>query len=140
MILFIDDDKRIMDSYRQELEMEFLSINQSVVYHDNVDDGLLEFYKPGNKIDLLILDIMMTPGVSVQGKNTLDGLRTGVFFYRKIRDDFPELQVIIFTNVSDPSVRKEFQGNPNCRFLDKQDVLPFELAEQVKEILSVSQN
>jgi len=47
----------------------------------------------------------------------------------------PDLPILILTNVSDPRVAARFQGQEKCRFLRKEDYLPFELVEEVKRFL-----
>jgi CheY-like chemotaxis protein len=130
MILFVDDEKRYMDSHKLELEME----GHTVSFHNDVDSALGFFKENADSIQLIILDIMMPPGQSFQDENTGDGLRTGVRFYERIRGLAPRLPIIIFTNVSDEQLEKKFQGDINCRFLRKEDYLPHDLAEVVSNI------
>lgn len=138
MILFVDDERRFMDSYRMELELE----GHAVSFQNDVDSALLFLEKSFDAVELLILDIMMPQGRSFQNEDTHGGLRTGVFFYERIREMAPHLPVIIFTNVSDEQLEKRFKAEANCRFLRKEDYLPYELVETVREILPprLSQN
>lgn len=130
MILFVDDDPREMDSYRMELEMR----DHDVIFESRVDDALAQIERSGEKIDLVILDVMMPTGAAFL--NTPDkGLRSGVHFYRQLRDRFGEMPVIIFTNVHREAVRNAFVGDENCWFFQKEHLLPSELADQVAKIL-----
>jgi CheY-like chemotaxis protein len=131
MILFLDDEKRYMDTYKVELEIQ----GYEVSFKNNVDDAVKFFDAHTNSIQLIILDIMMPPGQSFQGENTSDGLRTGVRFYERIRELAPHLPILIFTNVSDERLAKRFEAEANCRFLRKEDYLPHELVEVVRKIL-----
>ena len=131
MILFIDDEKRTADTYIEDLEEEGFE----VVFKMRVDDGVLFIEEHLSKIFLVILDIMMPPEIAFGHMDTEDGLRTGVVFYRKIRELAPELPVVILTNVSDDQVGKMFKSQRNCRFLQKKDYLPFQLVDEVREIL-----
>lgn len=131
MILFVDDEKRFMHSYMMELELE----GHTVSFQNDVDSALSLLEKGLDHLELLILDIMMPPGRNFQGEDTGGGLRTGVFFYERIRVLAPHLPVIIFTNVSDEQLEKRFKAEANCRFLRKEEYLPHELVETVREIL-----
>lgn len=125
-ILFIDDEKERMNSFREELEYHY-----HVTFIDKVDEALVFFREHLNDIDLLILDIMMLPGKLVSMEEADRGLSTGLHFYRLLRKSAPYLPVIIFTNKE--KIEKEFRGEANCLFLRKRDYLPLELAKAVKE-------
>lgn len=132
MILFVDDEKREMHSYVTELYFS----GYEVSFENNVDDALTFVAANLNRIDLLILDIMMPPGSSFKDVDTEDGLRTGVRFYERIRENAPNLPVMIFTNVSDECVAERFRREAKCRFLQKKNYLPYQLVEKVKEMLA----
>ncbi|MFQ5603009.1 MAG: response regulator [bacterium] len=131
MILFLDDEKREMDSYAKELEL----CGYKVVFQKNVDEAWHFFENNVDGIDLLILDIMMPPGSIFKKVDTREGLRTGVHFFERIRKAAPDLPVIILTNVSDYQLLQRFRKEDNCNFFRKEDYLPFELAEEVEKIL-----
>ena len=131
MILFVDDEGRYMDSYRAELMLA----GYDVSFQKDVDWALPFLVEHLDDVELLILDIMMPPGQSFQDAETHGGLRTGVPFYEKIRELAPRLPVIIFTNVSDEQLAKRFRAEANCRFLRKENFLPYELVATVREIL-----
>lgn len=132
MILFVDDERRWAESYVEELELS----DHQVSFQMNVDVALQEFERNRPQIELLILDIMMSPGLSFRDIDTDLGLRTGIRFYERIREQAPDLPVIIFTNVSDRTVESRFAEEKNCWFLRKIDYLPHEIAEQVNWILT----
>lgn len=134
MILFVDDEKREMDSYVQELELS----RYEVSFQTDVDVALNVFDEEFNRIDLLILDIMMPPGSSFDNSETEMGVRTGVRFYERIRERTTDLPVVILTNVSDEGVRERFCGESKCWFLRKEDYLPFQLAEEVEKIVGAA--
>ncbi|MCA9016326.1 MAG: response regulator [Planctomycetaceae bacterium] len=131
MILFVDDETRLMDSYVEELKLS----GYEVEFQPNVDKALAFFTKNHANIELMILDIMMPPGASFEGGDNIWGLRTGQYFYEKIRPMAPDLPVIILTNVSDELLAERFQQENNCWFLRKEDFLPFELVQQIRQIL-----
>ena len=62
MILFVDDEDRIMDSYLQYLRAAMATHNQEVVFLADVDKAVDFFEIRSESIDLLILDIMAPPG------------------------------------------------------------------------------
>ena len=133
MILFVDDEPREMDSYRRELELSGFT----VVFKSAVDDALKYLDEHPATVDLLILDVMMSPGVVFKGVPD-KGLRAGVHFYQRIRRTLPRLPVIVFSNVNDYALRQQFANEDNCWLFQKEDLLPFELADKVKDILGTT--
>lgn len=130
MILFVDEEKRIMDSYKLELEI----VGYEVVLEHNVDNALQTFQLKLDEISLVILDIMMPPG-NLGVNETNGGLRTGIRLYQEMRGKSRGHPIVIFTNVSDEEVEKQFRDEANCWFFRKDKYLPFELAEEVKKII-----
>lgn len=130
MILFVDDEPRELDSHRLELEMS----GHEVVFESDVDNALLFIGESRDKIELLILDIMMPVGKAFENAHH-EGMRTGIDFYDSIRTMLASLPVIIFTNVTNEQVIERFSDEANCWFLRKADFLPYELAEYVAGIL-----
>lgn len=78
---------------------------------------------------------MMPLGKVFKNVDTECGLRTGIRFYERIREQHPTLAIIVFTNVSDEAVAEKIRKNPKSLFLQKENFLPFELAEEVKKVL-----
>ena len=138
MVLFVDDEKRVMDSYSLELVL----CGYDVRFETKVDMALKFFEDNIRAIQLLVLDIMMPAGESLNNASPLSGLRTGVVFYKKIRAQVPELPVVILTNVTDASVEEFFINENHCWFLRKVDYLPFEFAAEIQRIapLPAAQN
>lgn len=132
-ILIVDDETRWAQSggFLEELKLSDYDCD----YHTDVDDALA--YLDGNldSLDVLILDIMMPPGKSFAGE-TDQGLDTGIEFYDKIRPKAPQLPIIVFTNVMNKEVAQKFLNETNCWFYPKIDLLPFELVEEIEEILA----
>jgi DNA-binding response OmpR family regulator len=131
MILLIDDEKRTMGSYLQELHMSGFEVK----LESSVDLGLRMVEENPNEIDLLILDVMMPPGQAFAHAPTEKGLRTGVHFYDRVRKTNGRLPIMIFTNVIDDSLRRKFEQDKYCRYFQKEELLPYELAETIREIL-----
>jgi len=131
MILMIDDEKRTLDSYLQELALSDFTVR----YESSVDAGLKYLEENSGDIELLILDLMMPYGQTFNEHETDKGLRTGIVFYKRVRKTFARLPVMILTNNVDEGVRRIFEQESHCRFFRKQDLLPFELAAEVKNFL-----
>lgn len=136
MILFIDDEERHIDSHVQDLRLS----GHKVSLLQNVDEALEFFEKNLPQIDLVILDIMMPAGTAFIDVDTMQGLRTGLFVYEKIRQKVSELPVIILTNVSEERLAERFRKEKKCWFLRKEEYLPFELTEYVGKILATNRN
>jgi CheY-like chemotaxis protein len=136
MILFIDDEKRFVDTYILELE----ECGHHVLYTPSVDDAWILLQKNENNLDLLIIDMMMPPGTLFKNVDTIDGLRTGLHFYRRVREKLPECPVIILKNISDERIFNDFSKEKKCWFIQKSLCLPFELAEEVKRILEFNES
>jgi CheY-like chemotaxis protein len=129
-ILFVDDENRRAQLYLDELRQSGFDTELLTE-----TDGALAYLRQNQDIDVLILDIMMPPGIYFAGK-TDQGLNTGVVLYDEIRGIRPNLPVIILTNVSDKHVAQKFREESNCRYYRKIDLLPFELADEIREILA----
>jgi two-component system cell cycle sensor histidine kinase/response regulator CckA len=130
-ILFVDDEQRWTATYVEELQ----ACGYDVLLKTSVDKALKFFEEHCNHIALLILDLMMPYGSSFTAGETQMGLRTGVSFYERIRQQMPELHVIILTNVADETVEDRFRREEHCTFLEKPETLPHELAEAVGAVM-----
>lgn len=135
MILFIDDELRIMATYREYLVIKMAPYNQPVAFHSDVDEALDFFENHLGDIDLVILDIMMPHGERFGSEQTNGGLKTGIAFYERIRELASDLPVIIFTNFYDEDVERKFRQDAKCRFLQKVDFLLEDFVAEVKQAL-----
>ena len=136
MILFVDDERRIMDSYLQYLRMTLSPEGYEVEFLSDVNEGVDFFDKNRESIDLVILDIMMPPG-RFGSERTNGGLKTGMAFYEHIRERTSDLPIIIFTNFLENEVDERFKRDSKCKFLQKvnYDLKDFLLV--VKKVLSL---
>lgn len=132
-IMFIDDERRRMQLYVEELE----DSGHEVVFEDDVDSALKSLGDPIERFDLIVLDISMARGTSFAFEDTLGGSRTGLAVYDKIRSVRPAIKVVAFTNVADRRVAERFQSEDRrfCRFVRKPETLPFQFAELVGKFL-----
>jgi CheY-like chemotaxis protein len=135
MIIFVDDDKRYIESYIEELR----DIEYEVKHECDVDNAfkyLLEKYQK-KEIDLLILDMMMPPGEQFEDSDD-DGRRTGISLIHKLEKrlgkiDFP---LIIFTNVNIDSIDRKYQSY----VLQKEHYTSREFADEIRNILDQINN
>ena len=130
LIVFLDDELRLVDGYIRELEFDYKVQRISDV------DELLDFLATKTRnIKLLILDIMMIPGNQLSLEITQNGLKTGLVLYETIRKNNSELPIIIFTNVTQDEqneIVKKINQDKKAKFLEKQYYLPFELLHEVQ--------
>lgn len=131
MILFVDDERRVMDSYSLELAI----CGYDVRFETKVDVAIKFFEAHLSEVELLVLDIMMPTGESFKNSSTARGLRTGLPFYKRVRQHAPQLPVVILTNVTDEGIEEYFKKEKHCWFLRKVDFLPFEFAKEVNNII-----
>lgn len=135
MILFIDDEPRIMDSYRRYLEAKLEPSGHQVVFYSNVDQAWEYFEQHLVELELIILDIMMPSGKRFTAEQTNGGLETGLVFYDMVRQLSPKLPVLVFTNFYDEGVEKRFRQDPHCRFRQKANYLLQDFVEEVRAML-----
>ncbi|MBL7154386.1 MAG: response regulator [Phycisphaerae bacterium] len=87
------------------------------------------------KFDLVIIDIMLPPGKAFGGEDTLNGLRTGVSLARKVQEDYPDLPILVLTNVLNPNTQRQLEQMPSVRkVLAKATCTPFQLVDEIREI------
>lgn len=132
MILFVDDEERPIKTFMEELSRS----NYAVHLETDVDRALEYFRANVDKIELLVLDIMMPHGESLTAEETDNGRRTGVRLFKKFREENRNLPIIVFTNVSAQPVEEAFADMPRCRFLKKIDYFPFEFKEEAVAMLA----
>ncbi len=125
MILFIDDEKRYVKNYIEELQ----EIGFEVKYINNVADAL-EFIKSeeGKQIESIVLDVMMPFDKGFASEEA----KVGIEFYKRFREFFPKNSVFVLTNVSREDVKEFFEEQKDCYFDRKDDIMPFEFAKKVK--------
>lgn len=120
-ILFIDDDRRRMRLYVDEL----VRSGHEVTFEDNIDQALATF-RSRDDIDLVVLDISMDAGTEYRFEETGGGTRTGLRLYDTIRAERPELRIVVLTNVPTLRIAAHFEQDSHrlWRLVHKPDVLP----------------
>jgi DNA-binding NtrC family response regulator len=124
IVLLIDDDNLPMKFYIKALEESGFTVKRFL----GPDDVLDFMEKNAAEIGVVVLDIMMPPGKRYKDENTKEGLRTGVFLFKDIRRMYPNIPVIVLTNVKNPETLCEF---PKDQLIQKMNCPPFTLVELV---------
>jgi len=134
-ILFIDDDAGRVENDVYELR----SCGFEVHLEQSVENAFRFFDDNCNELVAVISDIMMPHGETVTSEESVDGLRTGLVVFRRVRSRCPDLPFIFFTNVTtvDDALRKHIESNErSCLYLEKRHYLSNEFAGRVKEFLT----
>lgn len=133
-ILFVDDEPRGIDSFIEELRLS----GYPVISKDDIDSAEQYLQQHHDKIQLVILDIMMPPGGTLIAKDTDNGMKTGILFRNQIRSKFPDMPIILFTNFRpDAQLKQEINDDPKSLLLQKYNYLPFELVEEIEKFLNL---
>jgi CheY-like chemotaxis protein len=138
MILFIDDELRLMHSYKDYLQRKLAPEGCTVAFHSNVDEALDFFDSHLGEIRLVILDIMMPTGARFSRSRSNGGLMTGLLVYGWIRKAAPDLPILFFTNFSDDEEEKRLKQDRMCKFLHKGNYLLEEFVGEVRQMLAPS--
>jgi CheY-like chemotaxis protein len=130
MILFIDDEPRLIEPYVEAISEG--GFKTRVLTSITEVRTFLETYDCDPRC--IVLDIMFPADKNLSHTLSLDGLTAGMPIFASLRSYFPEVPVVIFTNASSTAVRKFFLDQKKCSFFYKTDLLPYELAEVVTAI------
>jgi len=140
-ILFIDDelgadqdtpDASYMSYYLQALRERGFQ----VMVATGADSALQQLADNSENMGLIVLDIMMPPGKAFANDDTRGGLRTGVLLAEHIAQAYPDIPMMVLTNIPDPDERKEIESQKNVvRTLFKPYCTPFELAQEVQDFV-----
>jgi len=134
-ILMIDDDKLPMQYYIRRLEKS----NFEVKHFVKPDDAFEYLDNEQPHTDGVILDIMLPPGEKYKDEQTNQGLRTGVFVLRDLREhkDYSSIPVVVLTNVRNPKTLAEFPESELLRIAFKPDYPPKKLVHLLEEMLNL---
>jgi DNA-binding response OmpR family regulator len=124
MILIVDDEPRRLHSCVDALEDRGFT----VILAMSVEDFREKLAR--SPVSLVILDVMLPPGPLPESDG---GLRTGLVLLGEIRRAHTQLPVVLFSNAN--LDLNDLRHDPNTHVVRKEDVLPFELANLVDEIL-----
>lgn len=118
MILFIDDEARLMDSHRQHLEFKLADYQKELKYFSDVDAAMAFFTAHKDELELAILDVMMPPGHSFD-KDSNHGLKTGYLIFKKFREASPDLPILFYTNSADEALANKAREDKHLEYLSK---------------------
>lgn len=137
MILFIDDEARLMDSHRLNLEFRLEDYGKELRYFSEVDEATKYFVDHKDELDLVILDVMMPPGDSFD-KDSNHGLITGYLIYKSFRKASPDLPILFYTNSADEALASKPQEDKRLKYLSKVNYpLLDDLWTEVKKALAL---
>ena len=129
-ILFIDDDlEGRMSSYKDELEINGYSVLSATTPAQALED----VQNNKEKIDIVILDIMMPHGSELDVRKTDLGRRAGVELFSQIRMQLPETPIVILTVVRDRELKAKLQRSGAAKYLTK----PILASSLIREIVQI---
>jgi len=137
-VVLIDDEPEPMKYYIKALEL--LHFEAKVLR--SLDEAWEFFGEPHPEVEAVILDIMMPPGKYLSNVDHADGLRTGLFLYKRIVEQLGiqqarkhPLPVAVLTNVSNPTTLAALEhAERDCgpyRIWQKMDTSPMTFADQL---------
>lgn len=136
LILLIDDDDLIVSYYIKVLQQE----GYKVKYFPGPDSAF-EFIENTNPDPAaIILDIIMPPGKRYQHEDTEEGLKTGILMYQDLRTLYPDVPIVVLTNVSNPATLRQFPEGPRLIVAQKLHYPPNELSQLVDDMVGTAHN
>jgi DNA-binding response OmpR family regulator len=128
-ILMIDDDMIVSHHHHRALSRDFKVTRCHIA--DEAYDTFSE-----QKFDLIILDIMMPHLGRYDVALTEEGLKTGYYVYKDIRSFYPDVPIIVMTNVTDETTLSLFPtDDPKLMIKKKGDWPPLKLLELAGQVL-----
>jgi len=127
-VLFLDDEKSLVDSLPLLLRQKGLEVSAT-----HLVDQALEWFSE-ESFDVVLLDIMMPPAKDMDIEQTAFGRETGVEVARRMKDVRPDVQIVAFTVLTDPEIRKRIRKAGIVEILNK----PAELSQIVDVLLRVA--
>jgi len=129
LLLMIEDEKMPMRLYLRALEKVDYEVKQCAG-----PDSALDFAKRNaDDISAILLDIMMAPGEAYKHEDTQEGLKTGIFLYRDLKELMPHVPIILLTNVTNQETLAEFPEGPLLAVAQKLDYPPLALERLVAQ-------
>jgi DNA-binding response OmpR family regulator len=133
-VILVDDDMIATSFYVRALERSGFAVKQFFG-----PDTAFEYIDDKNpEVAAIIMDIMMLPGNRYTSVDTKDGLRTGVFMARDFREFYPQVPIIVLTNVSNQETLRLFDESSLLKVVQKLEYPPFELVQLVKDMIEGS--
>jgi CheY-like chemotaxis protein len=139
-ILFIDDElcpnsKGPSGNYMWYYVEALRDASYTVVEVPGPDDALTNLKAKDQHYDLIILDIMMPPGAAYRTRDTSNGLRTGILVVQTLHEQWPDIPVLVLTNVLNQEALNSLNRFPNVKsILGKPRYTPFLVCQEVRKI------
>lgn len=132
MILWVDDDIR---PSRNSYVREFHDHNYELIIAENPDIMREKLDKYRNDIKLIIMDIMMPTGYSVDVDKADLGQLTGLVLLDEIKADkkYQDIPILIFTIVDRREISDWAEQN-NVLLKRKQEVRPYQLIKIIDDM------
>jgi CheY-like chemotaxis protein len=143
-ILLIDDEAGVdMDAPPAEFAgymwyylRALLDHGYEVVQATSVDRALEELTRDASRFGLAIVDIMMPPGRAFASEDTRYGLRTGVFLIDRLAVEYPQLPVVVLTNIDNSEDLESLRSRKDVREVSRKPwCTPFEFVKVVRRIM-----
>jgi CheY-like chemotaxis protein len=133
MILFVDDEKRYVDNLLEELNL----LGREVEFCDGVDKAMEKFQTFGDKIELIVCDVMMPHGKSFKSEETEHNRITGLRFLARVRERGFNKQFVLLTYLEPGRAAEEETARlyPPCRVIRKREQWSFEIAETINKLV-----
>jgi len=117
-ILWLDDEPRRVEAFHDALVFQ----GHDVVLVQSIEE-LETRLKVEHGWHVILLDIMLPTG-EYSVEDAQGGLDTGLLIAKKLRDELPSLEVVLFTNRVDADWLTE---KSDARVLRKSEISPWEL-------------
>jgi CheY-like chemotaxis protein len=93
-ILFIDDDRMIMESYVEALEDR----GHDVSFVDNLEDAVLAIEKTNSSFDMIVLDLALAPSRHFMKEWQQTSDMPGWLFRNMVRQNNKNVLIVFLTN------------------------------------------
>jgi DNA-binding response OmpR family regulator len=128
MIVFIDDEPEFISPFTDALTLSGFEVKIIA----DVDSAWTLVQDEKEKVDIVILDIMMPPGHLFNDEDTKHGLRTGLHFLGLMKELDERIPILCLTNADTRLFPKI--DHQNYFLYEKKDLDPWRLVNLMSEI------
>jgi len=132
LVLIIDDDFTPMELYVKALQLSNFEVHQSL----SIDQAMKYLNNYHDIVKIIVLDIMMPPGHILTAEETEEGLNTGVLFYENLKSLYPQIPIVVLTNVRRKDTLDALNSKA-CNIYQKSDFTPYRFVEIVNKIIGL---
>ena len=126
-ILFADDEQWVLNGISEGLK----ALGYNVIPATDGSQVLDLLSK--QKVDLLLLDVMMPPGEDMDPEKTAYGRLTGLEVCKTVRQQKPKLPIICLTVVMERQVLRELRDLDTI--VIEKPALPSQIARRIAEVI-----